>query len=43
MCVFFCVFVSEYNITNRNNASISNLGSGFRWQSEYKMHYKGQK
>ncbi|KAF0759490.1 Uncharacterized protein FWK35_00009212 [Aphis craccivora] len=30
MC-FFCV----YSITSRNNASISNFGSGFRLQNEY--------
>ncbi|KAF0771856.1 Uncharacterized protein FWK35_00006006, partial [Aphis craccivora] len=37
ICVFlFCFFfVSAYSITSRNNASISNFGSGFRWQSEY--------
>ncbi|KAF0762199.1 Uncharacterized protein FWK35_00008316 [Aphis craccivora] len=39
MCVlFFFVFVSVlsvYSITSRNNASISNFGGGFRWQSEY--------
>ncbi|KAF0712412.1 Uncharacterized protein FWK35_00030873 [Aphis craccivora] len=27
MCVFF--FVSVYDITSRNNASISNFGGGF--------------
>jgi hypothetical protein len=27
--------VSVYSITSRNNASISNFGGGFRWQSEY--------
>ncbi|KAF0761925.1 Uncharacterized protein FWK35_00036562 [Aphis craccivora] len=31
VCVFF--FVSVYSITSRNNASISNFGGGFRWQS----------
>ncbi|KAE9536809.1 hypothetical protein AGLY_006871 [Aphis glycines] len=31
--VFFFVFV--YSITCRNNASISNFGGNFRWQSEY--------
>ncbi|KAF0773331.1 Uncharacterized protein FWK35_00006550 [Aphis craccivora] len=33
MCIFFCV--SVYSITSRNNASISNFGGGFQWQSEY--------
>ncbi|KAE9523837.1 hypothetical protein AGLY_015725 [Aphis glycines] len=33
MCV--CFFVSVYSITSRNNASISNFRSGFRWKSEY--------
>ncbi|KAF0715503.1 Uncharacterized protein FWK35_00037995 [Aphis craccivora] len=36
ICVFllyFFVFVDI--ITSRKNASISNFGSGFRWQSEY--------
>ncbi|KAF0754619.1 Uncharacterized protein FWK35_00027169 [Aphis craccivora] len=32
MCVFF-VFV--YSITCRNNASISDFGGSFQWQSEY--------
>ena len=32
MCVFF---VSVYSINSRNNASISNFGGGFRWQSGY--------
>ncbi|KAF0721502.1 Uncharacterized protein FWK35_00031863 [Aphis craccivora] len=28
-------------ITNRNNASISNIGGSFRWQSEYPwLHYR---
>ncbi|KAE9522195.1 hypothetical protein AGLY_017455, partial [Aphis glycines] len=35
MYVFVCVCVSVYSITNRNNASISNFGGGFRWKSEY--------
>ncbi|KAF0750676.1 Uncharacterized protein FWK35_00037503 [Aphis craccivora] len=38
MCVFFFVFVffvSVYSITSRNNAPISNYGSGFRCKSEY--------
>ncbi|KAF0767934.1 Uncharacterized protein FWK35_00004324 [Aphis craccivora] len=25
----------RYSITSRKNASISNFGGGFRWQSEY--------
>ncbi|KAF0739487.1 Uncharacterized protein FWK35_00039316 [Aphis craccivora] len=33
-CVIF-IFVSVYSIFSRNNASISNFGGGFRWQSEY--------
>ncbi|KAF0709751.1 Uncharacterized protein FWK35_00038151, partial [Aphis craccivora] len=32
LCVFF---VSVYSVTSRNNASISNFGGGFQWQSEY--------
>ncbi|KAF0761938.1 Uncharacterized protein FWK35_00008337 [Aphis craccivora] len=32
MCVFLSIL---YSITSRNNASVSNFGSGFRWQSEY--------
>ncbi|KAF0748565.1 Uncharacterized protein FWK35_00026036 [Aphis craccivora] len=28
-------FVFVYNITCRNNASISDFGGGFQWQSEY--------
>ncbi|KAE9536738.1 hypothetical protein AGLY_006971 [Aphis glycines] len=36
MYIFFLfVFVSVYSITSRNNASISNFGSGFRWKSKY--------
>ncbi|KAE9543901.1 hypothetical protein AGLY_001879 [Aphis glycines] len=35
MYVFFFVCVSVYSITIRNNASISNFGSGLRWKSEY--------
>ncbi|KAE9542404.1 hypothetical protein AGLY_003531, partial [Aphis glycines] len=31
--MFFCL--SMYNITFRNNASISNFGGGFQWQSKY--------
>ena len=27
--------MSVYSITSRNNASISNFGGGFRWQSGY--------
>jgi len=33
--VFFVCLVSLYSITCRNNASISNFRSGFRWQSKY--------
>ncbi|KAF0749428.1 Uncharacterized protein FWK35_00020768 [Aphis craccivora] len=35
MMFFFCVCVSVYSITSRNNASILNFGDGFRWKSEY--------
>ncbi|KAE9537342.1 hypothetical protein AGLY_006365, partial [Aphis glycines] len=28
-------FGENFNITSRNNASISNFGGGFRWKSEY--------
>ncbi|KAF0749838.1 Uncharacterized protein FWK35_00020048 [Aphis craccivora] len=37
VCVFFfCVCLCTlYSITSRNNPSISNLGGGFRRQSEY--------
>ncbi|KAF0768618.1 hypothetical protein FWK35_00004760 [Aphis craccivora] len=31
--LFFCV--SKYSITRLNNASILNLGGGFRCKSEY--------
>ncbi|KAF0764524.1 hypothetical protein FWK35_00025082 [Aphis craccivora] len=33
-CLFF-FFVYVYSKTSGNNASISNFGSGFRWQNEY--------
>ncbi|KAF0756196.1 Uncharacterized protein FWK35_00033075 [Aphis craccivora] len=35
ICVVFFVFVSIYSITYQKNASFSNFGTGFRWQSEY--------
>ncbi|KAF0761771.1 Uncharacterized protein FWK35_00010585 [Aphis craccivora] len=34
MCFFLCLCVM-YSITYRNNASFSNFGGGFRWQSAY--------
>ncbi|KAF0764373.1 Uncharacterized protein FWK35_00017756 [Aphis craccivora] len=36
MCV--CSFMSVYNITCQNNASISNFGYGYRWQSKYPLY-----
>ncbi|KAE9525473.1 hypothetical protein AGLY_014273 [Aphis glycines] len=35
MFFVFFVFVSVYNITSRNNSSISNIRGDFRWKSEY--------
>ncbi|KAF0710362.1 Uncharacterized protein FWK35_00026615, partial [Aphis craccivora] len=35
LCVFLFFYLSEYSITSRYNAPISNFGGGFRCKSEY--------